>query len=120
MTPGGGPTAGAGEVFDLGYKRYEGPREGRARSRKALWLNGVRTAIGLGRGWQSKVLPGLLFIAVMIPALVMALTAAAAGPFDELPTHADYYRIVSVILFLFAATIAPELPASSTSTSSGR
>ena len=59
-----------GEVFDLGYQHYQGPREGRMRARKALWANGVRTALGLGRGTLAKVLPALLFIAVMIPALV--------------------------------------------------
>ena len=98
-----------GEIFDLGYQRYDGPREGRMRARQALFVNGVRTAIGLGRGWQSKILPGLLFLAVVIPAAVISLTASTAGPFEAIPGHADYYRIVSVILFLFSATIAPEL-----------
>ena len=102
-------TEQTGEIFDLGYQRYEGPREGRARARQALFINGFRTAIGLGRGWQSKVLPALLFLAVVIPAVIFSLTASTAGPFEEIPGHADYYRIVSVILFLFAATIAPEL-----------
>jgi len=102
-------TEQTGEIFDLGYQRYEGPREGRMRARQALLVNGVRTALGLGRGWQSKVLPALLFLAVVIPAVVISLTASAAGPFEDIPGHADYYRIVAVILFLFAATIAPEL-----------
>ncbi len=79
------------------------------RARQALLVNGVRTALGLGRGWQSKVLPALLFLAVVIPAVVISLTASAAEPFEAIPGHADYYRIVSVILFLFSATIAPEL-----------
>jgi ABC-2 type transport system permease protein len=102
-------TEQTGEIFDLGYQHYQGPREGRMRARQALLVNGVRTAIGLGRGWQSKVLPGLLFLAVVIPAVVISLTASAAEPFEAIPGHADYYRIVSVILFLFSATIAPEL-----------
>ena len=98
-----------GEIFDLGYRHYEGPREGRTRARKALWSDGVRTALGIGRGWPSKVLPALLFVAVVIPAALMSLAAATAEVGDDLPTHADYYRIVAVILFLFSATIAPEL-----------
>ena len=102
-------TEQTGEIFDLGYQHYEGPREGRMRARQALFVNGVRTALGLGRGWQSKVLPGLLFFAAIIPALIFSLTASTAELGDEIPGHADYYRIVSVILFLFAATIAPEL-----------
>ena len=38
------------EVFDLGYQHYKGPREGQMRARKAIWINGMRTALGLGRG----------------------------------------------------------------------
>ena len=98
-----------GEVFDLGYQHYHGPREGRMRARKALWMNGVRTALGLGRGTLPKVLPVLLFVAVMIPALVAILIASLADVGDDLVDHADYYRIVSVILVLFSAIIAPEL-----------
>ena len=98
-----------GEVFDLGYQHYDGPREGRIRARKALWVDGIRTALGLGRGNLAKVLPALLFVAVMIPALVAVLVASLAGTGTDLVDHADYYRIVSVILVLFSAIIAPEL-----------
>ena len=102
-------TESRGEVFDLGYQHYDGPREGRMRARKALWVNGVRTALGLGRGSLAKVLPVLLFVAVMVPALVVILIASVAHVGDEIADHADYYRIVSVILVLFSAIIAPEL-----------
>jgi len=98
-----------GEVFDLGYQHYDGPREGRMRARKALWINGVRTALGLGRGSLAKALPALLFVAVMIPALVAVLFASVADVDADIVDHADYYRIVSVILVLFSAIIAPEL-----------
>ncbi len=101
-----------GEVFDLGYQHYEGPREGRMRARKALWMNGVRTALGLGRGSRAKILPVLLFVAAMIPALVLTLITSQLGPSvlgGYIPSHSDYYQIVSIILILFAAIIAPEL-----------
>ena len=99
-----------GEVFDLGYRRYEGPREGRMRARKAIWMNGVRTALGIGRGWGSKALPILLFVAVMIPALLISIVASQVDIGNEdLPSHAGYYQIVSIILILFSAIIAPEL-----------
>ncbi len=106
-------TQSAGEVFDLGYQHYDGPREGRTRALKALWVNGVRTALGLGRGSRAKVLPILLFVSVMAPAVILALVASQidvlAGTDVEVPGHADYYRIVSIILLLFSAIIAPEL-----------
>ncbi len=98
-----------GEVFDLGYQHYEGPREGRMRARQALWLNGVRTAIGLGRGWQSKVLPGLLFVAVIVPAFLFSFIASSADIGDEVPSQADYFWIVNIVIILFSATTAPEM-----------
>ena len=98
-----------GEVFDLGYQHYRGPREGRMRARKALWVNGVRTALGLGRGAVAKILPVLLFAAVMTPALVAILIASVADVGEDIVSHDDYYRIISVILVLFSAIIAPEL-----------
>ncbi len=102
-------TDAAGEVFDLGYQHYDGPREGRMRARQALFINGVRTAIGLGRGWQSKVLPGLLFVAVIVPALLFSFIASTADIGDEVPSQADYFWIVNIVVLLFSATTAPEM-----------
>ncbi len=98
-----------GEVFDLGYQHYEGAREGRMRARKALWINGVRTVLGLGRGSRAKILPISLFVFAIAPAVILSLVASVAGPDEEIPGHADYYRITSIILLLFSAIMAPEL-----------
>lgn len=102
-------TERTGEVFDIGYQRYEGPREGRMRARQALWLNGVRTALGLGRGWQSKVLPGLLFVAVIVPAVLFSFVASTAETLADVPSQADYFSIVNIVILLFSATTAPEM-----------
>ncbi len=103
-----------GEIYDIGYRHYEGPREGRNRARFALWTNGVRTALGLGCGTRAKILPILLFASTMIPAAVFVIMASLAEDFGvsdivEVPGHADYYDIVSVLVLLFSAIIAPEL-----------
>ena len=99
-----------GEVFDLGYRNYEGPREGRMRPRIAIWTNGVRTALGIGQGWGPKVLPAFLFLAVMAPAVIGAVMASVIGLEDTgLVRHDDYYQIISIIVVLFSAIIAPEL-----------
>ncbi len=103
-----------GEVYDIGYRRYEGPREGRNRARFALWTNGVRTALGLGRGARAKILPILLFASTMAPAAVFVLIATFTEDFGisdvvTVPGHADYYDIVSILVLIFSAIIAPEL-----------
>ena len=100
---------GQAQVFDLGYQAYTGPREGRSRARRALFENGVRTLLGIGRGGRAKILPILLLIATITPALVFVLILSVAGIEDELPDAGDYYGIVGIILVLFGAIMAPEL-----------
>ena len=65
-----------GEVYNLGYQHYDGPREGRPRARRAIFENGVRTVLGLGRGPRAKVLPALLFLAFALTVLSMAVNLA--------------------------------------------
>jgi ABC-2 type transport system permease protein len=106
-----------GTVFDIGYQRYTGAREGQGRARRAIFKDGVRIALGLGRGPRAKVLPWFFIGVLAAIALVMAMVAGAvdlnAGPGTaermNIPSHADYYGIASIILFVFAAIVAPEL-----------
>ncbi len=107
-------TAARGEVYDLGYQHYTGPREGRARARRAVYKDGIRTALGIGRGGRAKILPWLFIVGVSIPALVLALVAGtvdrlAPGAEFDLPSHGLYYDIVAIIIYLFAAVVGPEL-----------
>lgn len=105
----------SGTVFDIGYRNYTGPREGRARSQLAVYKDGVRTALGLGRPPRAKVLPWFFIAALAFIGLVMALIAGAIdrlmGPevAEQLPSHSDFYGIASIIVFVFAAVIGPEL-----------
>ena len=106
-----------GTVFDIGYQRYTGAREGRGRSRLAVYKDGVRIALGLGRGGRAKILPWLFLVILTFIAIIFVLVAGAAerlgGPGTAeqagLPTHSDYYGIASVVVFLFAALVGPEL-----------
>jgi ABC-2 type transport system permease protein len=101
-----------GRVFDLGFRRYEGPREGRRRAMLAVYKDGVRAAMGLGRGGRAKVVPWLFIGASLIPAIVLALIAGAVDRLTnaaDLPTHSDYYGIASIVLLVFAAVVGAEL-----------
>ena len=99
-----------GELFDIGYQRYDGPREGRPRARRTIFEDGMRTILGIGRGGRAKILPALLFLSAIIPALVFVLILSFAGPgADFLPGPADYYSVISFLMLIFAAISAPEL-----------
>jgi ABC-2 type transport system permease protein len=110
------PNAG-GTVFDIGYQKYTGIREGRGRARRAVIKDGVRAALGLGRGVWAKVLPwffiGLMSGIAIIMALITGAAKRMATPAQveqmNLPTHSDFYGAASIILYMFAALVAPEL-----------
>jgi ABC-2 type transport system permease protein len=109
--------AAGGTVFDIGYRSYAGAREGRARAVRAIFTDGVRLALGLGRGGRAKILPWFFIVVLSAIGLIMALIAGAAdrmigaGAAERmnLPSHNDFYSIASIILFVFAAVVAPEL-----------
>ena len=102
-------TQTSGELYDLGYQHYQGPREGRMRARKAVFVDGIRTILGLGHGALAKVLPILLFGSAVAPAVILSLIASLTGGAFNLPGHDDYYQVISVVLIIFSAIMAPEL-----------
>lgn len=113
--PAGAPATG--EVFDLGYQRYEGVREGRWRSRRAVWRDGMRTSLGLGRSTGQKVLPFLFIGLTWLPAVIIIVIFGFVSSFggdtedfaEGVPSFADYYQISFTFIVFFAATVAPEL-----------
>ncbi len=108
-------TAGPGEVFDLGYQGYEGARTGRWSRRRAIWRDGVRIALGLGRGVGAKAASWILIGLALVPIVVLVVLAAFLDPLEtaaedfELPSYAEYYEWAAVPLALFAAVVAPLL-----------
>ncbi len=110
----GGGVAG-GEVFDLGYRHYDGAREGRWRSRHAIWRDGVRTTLGLGRSVSKKVAPFGLIALAWLPALVVIVITGFVSTFGgdiaeiEGPTFGEYYEWAFIFITLFSAVVAPEL-----------
>jgi ABC-2 type transport system permease protein len=106
---------GPAEIFDLGYQPYEGERWGRWARRRAIWRDGVRTSLGIGRGAGAKIAPWLLIGLALVPMVVLVVLAAFLGsvPTDpddfELPSYAEYFDFAVLPLGLFAAVVAPLL-----------
>lgn len=104
-------------VFDIGYQRYAGPREGRRRGRLAVYKDGIRKALGLGRGAKTKLLPWAFVLLMVVIGIVMAVTAGAAqralgdlgAELAPGTSHHFYYSITITVLFVFAALVAPRL-----------
>jgi ABC-2 type transport system permease protein len=102
-------TESQGELYDIGYQRYEGPREGRMRARKAVWVNGLRIVLGLGRPFLAKLFPWMFLAFAVVFALTITIIVSLGGDPAKVPGASDYYQIISFFLILFAAIAAPEL-----------
>jgi ABC-2 type transport system permease protein len=108
-------TTGPAEIFDLGYRGYEGERTSRWRRRLAIWRDGVRISLGLGRGAGAKFASWSLIALAAVPVVVLVVVSAFLSPAEEaaedfeLPSYPEYYEFASVPLGLFAAVVAPLL-----------
>jgi ABC-2 type transport system permease protein len=105
-----------GEVFDLGYRPYEGTHEGRVQAIRAIWRDSIRASLGLGRSVSSKLLPigiiGLAFAPAVIMTVIIGFVASFGGDVEEfgLPTNSEYYKGLALVpVMLFAAAISPEM-----------
>lgn len=101
--------APAGEIYDIGYRRYEGARLGRGYAFRTLYVHSLRTAFGLGRGGRALIVPWTLFLFINFPAGVTVMAAALTGGMAQLLSYPQYFAFVSMILALFCAAQAPEL-----------
>lgn len=112
-----GPAAPTGNIYDLGYRGYDGPRLGRLAVLVGLMRQSLQEAFGIGRGGRAKVAPFLLLILNTLPALLaVGFTALArqSGAGDILEAanpfrHAGYWSLTSTLVMLFCAAQAPEL-----------
>src|SRR6516164_19664 len=98
----------AGVIHDLGYRRYDGPRLGRAQIVRALTWHSFRSAFGIGRGVKAKIIPALACIAMLLPAFVNAFAVARANPrLFGYDVYTPQLRVIVVTIFIAAQ--APEL-----------
>ena len=98
-----------GVIHDLGYRHYDGPREGTPAIARTLFVTGLRHAYGLGRSGKSKVMPFLLLAMSLLPATIVVGVVVLTG-LDQLPvSYADYTNQTQLLVSLFAASQAPVL-----------
>ena len=101
--------AAASNIYDLGYRRYEGERLGRRDAVLALYRESLRGAFGLGRSAASKVAPAILIGIALVPALVQLIIAAVIPIEAELIRAEDYYGLITLVLALFCGVVAPDI-----------
>ncbi len=103
------PGSRPGVIHDLGYRHYDGVRDGTATIARTLFVTGLRHAYGLGRSGKSKVMPFILLAMSLLPALIVVGVVVLTG-LDTLPvSYADYTNQTQLLVSLFAAAQAPVL-----------
>jgi ABC-2 type transport system permease protein len=109
LPPGPAPAAGAASVIhDLGYRRYDGPRLGRAQIVRALAWHSFRSAFGFGRGAKAKIVPLVALVALCLPAVVNAFAMSKGNPrLVDYDTYSPALR--DIVMTVFVAVQAPEL-----------
>lgn len=101
-------TVDSTQIHNIGYRKYDGPRLGRAHARRALYSQSLRGAYGLGRSAKSKVLPMLLFAVMCLPAAIMVAVTVTTG-LKTLPVDYTRYAVVmQAVIGLYVASQAPQ------------
>ena len=106
-----GPSAGlgTGNIYDLGYRGYDGPRLGRRYAFMALFTYSLLSIWGIGRSWLAKLFPWGLAVIALLPAVVLLAIAALVPEDFEIAKPQEYYGFVSIVLALICAVAAPDL-----------
>ncbi|GLW05597.1 hypothetical protein Misp01_07270 [Microtetraspora sp. NBRC 13810] len=98
-----------GVIHDIGYRRYEGARLGRRHAFTALVVHSLRGAFGLGRTARSKIVPFLLVIVMLLPAVVAIAVMALAQ--QRSIGYSNYVTLMQPVVMIFLAAQSPYLVA---------
>ena len=103
-------TETTGTIYDIGYRRYDGPRLGRGGAVGAIVQAGVRAVFGLGRSGREKIIPwGAVILAVLPAVVAIAVRVLAGDIIPDLYNYENYLWQIGALFGIFVAAQAPEL-----------
>jgi ABC-2 type transport system permease protein len=103
------PEPTTGTIYDIGYRRYTGPRLGRRGAVGAIVGAGIRAVFGLGRSARSKILPWGAVVLALAPAVIAVAIRVLVGEIVELYSYQNYLWGIGALFTIFIAAQAPEL-----------
>ncbi|WP_433499629.1 ABC transporter permease [Sphaerimonospora sp. CA-214678] len=98
-------------IHDIGYRRYEGARQGRAAAVYALAVHSLRGAFGLGRPARAKIIPFLLVVIMLLPAAVTIAAMAYLKQPGVGMRYPTYAVVMQAVVAIFMAAQSPYLVA---------
>lgn len=104
------------EIFDQGYRRFEGERVGIAGSiRSVVWYT-TKSMLGIGRKGRHKIFPILIAVIAFLPTIIIFGIVALFGDASD-GIRPEYYEFLGpseafgflvFAHFLYAVAVAPE------------
>lgn len=104
--------AGAAQIVERGFQRYEGPRAGVGQAVRSVTWQSIRSTLGLGRPARHKIFPVLSVAIAYVPAIAFVGLAVLVGDIldpNEIADYAGYYGFITAAILLFAGLVAPEV-----------
>ncbi|MBT2224284.1 ABC transporter permease [Nonomuraea sp. NEAU-A123] len=97
------------EIYDIGYRHYDGPRLGRGYSTRALTVHSLRGVFGLGRTARSKIMPFALGVIMLLPAVVSIAMMALIKQHGM--SYSSFAVSMQTVLAIFLASQSPTVVA---------
>ena len=109
------PAVPAGNIYDLGYRHYDGKRNGRGYAMWSLFVESFRGVWGFGRPMTAKAAPFILAGLYALPAFFkLAFSSVlsqriAEGRTINIFDYYNYFASFGFLVFVFCVAQAPEL-----------
>ncbi|MFT7474316.1 MAG: ABC-2 type transport system permease protein [Verrucomicrobiales bacterium] len=100
------------EIFDRGYRAYDGPRTGVGTGMRAVGISAIQRALGLRRKFRFKIVPLVTIAVSYLPAIgFLAIAILLPGDLgrEVVPEYAGYFGLINVLMVLLAAFVVPEV-----------
>lgn len=99
------------QIFDQGYRTYDGPRTGLKGALRSLIIASLRSTLGLGRKARHKIVPVLTIAISYLPAIVILGIVVLLGEASANETiYYEYYDgAISIAVVLMVAFMVPQL-----------
>ena len=101
----------AAEIFDRGYRRFDGERAGVGQAVRSVAWHTIRSILGLGRKGRHKVFPIIIGVIAYLPSVAWLALALLIGDFLEGELSPEYWQLFGlpfILIILFATLVAPE------------
>ncbi|MGA7670303.1 MAG: ABC transporter permease subunit [Nitrolancea sp.] len=97
------------QIYDRGYRHYDGPREGRTHAIRALISYSIKRGLGVKKRWTAKIIPILVYGFAFFPVVIIVGIRSFIGDAAQGFNYQTLYDLLATVLLVFAAATAPEM-----------